>query len=191
MNGALQGRTRSNSTHSSQRHANKSTAGNRLSLSNNHSADLIAKKRFRVSQKSRVSSHNSFSLRGENISINIRPVTPPSPSSSTNQSANKPIFAKKQFQQHMQLPVITHTHPTPQHSPFNSTRASPLFANYGFLYDTKYLVSEQQQEQSPVGFRHPRKFSLDSAARFRRKLNLKVVNQSINIFFIFIFLFVF
>lgn len=57
----------------------------------------------------------------------------------------------------MQLPIITHTCPTPVHTPSTSSRNSPLFSNYKFLYGSKYFFKDRNM------IRYYRKYSLDSA----------------------------
>jgi hypothetical protein len=71
----------------------------------------------------------------------------------TNKTSN--INRSKRF---AQLPIITHTCPTPVHTPMGSMRGPPFGANY--RYDTKYLHASKSGASHLIRF--PRKFSLDS-----------------------------
>lgn len=66
-----------------------------------------------------------------------------------NENFEKENLKKKQ---QINLPIITHTCPTPIHTPTTSTRNSMSFINRKLFYDPKY-----------VDLRNGRKFSLDSS----------------------------
>ena len=66
----------------------------------------------------------------------------------------------------MKLPIITHTCPTPNHTPSNSSRNLPLFSNYELEFDMK--LSRTNPERL-LG-KYERRFSLDSS---RDMLKLK------------------